>query len=65
MKSYKKQRGFTLLEYCAGAAILAGIVWLALGRFGMSVSGLIDGLSNWMDSRTTEINEGAITPPGQ
>ncbi|WKZ57556.1 MAG: hypothetical protein QY326_02500 [Bdellovibrionota bacterium] len=64
MKHYKrKQGGYTLLEYCAGAAILAGIVWLALGRFGGSVSNLIDGLVGWMDARTTEIEEGTQTPP--
>ena len=30
----KAQKGYTLLEYCAGAAIIAGILWTGLNSLG-------------------------------
>ena len=51
----KKDRGYTLLEYCAGAAIITGILWGALGFLGSSLDGLLRGLGDWAQARTTEV----------
>ncbi|MEZ4753892.1 MAG: hypothetical protein R3A13_06220 [Bdellovibrionota bacterium] len=52
----RNQKGYTLLEYCAGAAIIAGVIWAALSTFGNSVGGMFDALSNWTDARTSDVS---------
>ncbi len=52
-------KGFALLEYCAGAAIIAGVIWVALANFGESLSGLLGKLSSWAQVRSTEIQTAA------
>lgn len=51
----KRQGGYALLEYCAGAAIIAGVVWGSLGYLGASLDGLLRGIGDWARARTTEI----------
>jgi len=46
-----KERGYTLLEYCAGAAIIAGILWTALSNLGTDLSGLLNAVGTWSNSR--------------
>jgi Flp pilus assembly pilin Flp len=53
----KRQRGYTLLEYCAGAAIIAGILWTALSALGGNLSGLLEAVGRWAVARTTEISQ--------
>lgn len=50
-----KQKGYTLLEYCAGAAIIAGVVWVALETLGGNLSGLLEGIGQWAVRRTGDI----------
>ena len=54
-RSAKRQRGYTLLEYCAGAAIIAGILWTALSVLGGNLSGLLQAVGQWAVARTGEI----------
>lgn len=51
----KRERGYTLLEYCAGAAIIAGILWTALDNLGADLSGLLDAVGVWSTTRTSGI----------
>lgn len=53
----KKQAGYTLLEYCAGAAVMAGIVWIAVGQLGGSMRNYLGQLSEWLNNRAAEIND--------
>ena len=55
----KNERGYTLLEYCAGAAIIAGVLWGALTYLGSNLDGLIRGVGDWASARTSEINTGS------
>ena len=48
----KRERGYTLLEYCAGAAIIAGILWTALNALGGDLSALLGSVGQWAQSRT-------------
>lgn len=48
-------RGYTLLEYCAGAAIMAGVVWGAMQVLGNGLSGFLQGLSAWATNRAADI----------
>ena len=57
----KKQKGFTILEYCAGAAIILGVVWGAMQGLGTSTSNLIGAIGSWADSRATSIRSGDTT----
>jgi len=58
MKLYKKkmQRGYTLLEYCAGAALIAGIIWVALNAMGQNISALLNAIGQWAATRTGGIS---------
>lgn len=53
----KKQRGYTLLEYCAGAAIIAGILWTALNALGGNLGALLDAVGAWATRRTGQISQ--------
>ena len=50
-----REKGYALLEYCAGAAIIAGVLWGALSFLGTSLDGLLRGVGAWAQQRTTEI----------
>lgn len=47
----RRQQGYTLLEYCAGAAIIAGVLWTALSGLGSNVSSLLGAVGGWANSR--------------
>lgn len=51
-----QEQGFTLLEYCAGAAVIAGVVWVAMDQLGGSLAGLIENLAAWAASRGSDIS---------
>ncbi len=51
----KKERGYTLLEYCAGAAVIAGGVWLAMNTLGTNLGNFLTELGNWTAERTGQI----------
>jgi hypothetical protein len=52
--SNRRQRGYTLLEYCAGAAIIAGVLWTALGKMGSNVGSLIESVGTWAVARQSQ-----------
>jgi Flp pilus assembly pilin Flp len=52
----KRERGYTLLEYCAGAAIIAGILFTALQNLGGSLATLLDAVGNWSNSRAGDLS---------
>jgi len=49
------EAGYTLLEYCAGAAVIAGIIWVALKGLGGNLEDLLTELGNWAVKRTDDI----------
>ena len=59
MKNNKKQNGFTLLEYTAGAAVIIGVVWLAVNTMGNSLKDVFLAISTWANGRVTQINNGS------
>lgn len=50
----RKERGYTLLEYCAGAAVLAGVVYGGLQFFGSSLAEFFNGLGRWVSSQSVD-----------
>lgn len=54
-RKQNQQQGFTLLEYCAGAALIAGIIWVALNAMGQNISALLNAIGQWAASRAGEI----------
>lgn len=50
-----EEAGYTLLEYCAGAAVIAGIVFGALNTLGLNFRGLLENLGDWADDRAADI----------
>jgi Flp pilus assembly pilin Flp len=55
--SREKEKGYTLLEYCAGAAVIAGILWTALNALGGNLSGLLNAVGTWAERRTDSISQ--------
>ena len=49
------ERGFSLLEYCAGAAVIMVTVWAALNAMGTNISNLLGAIGEWATKRQTEI----------
>ena len=49
------EKGFTLLEYCAGAAVIAGVIWVAMSTLGNNLGDLLTALGEWATQRVTEI----------
>ncbi len=49
------ESGLSMLEYAAGAAVLIGIVYLSMNIFGQSLGGFIDGLSDWLNDKTNDV----------
>lgn len=50
------EAGFTLLEYCAGAAVILVIIWAALSALGGNMTGLLESIGSWADRRAGEID---------
>jgi len=46
-KVSRKDSGLTLLEYCAGAAVLAGAVFAAFTLLGGSLNTSMQNIGNW------------------
>jgi Flp pilus assembly pilin Flp len=60
MKQHNKKRksaGYTLLEYCAGAAIIAGVIWTALNTLGGDMRDLLNAIGSWAKGRTASVNQ--------
>jgi type II secretory pathway pseudopilin PulG len=55
MRNRKNQKGYTLLEYCAGAAIIGGVLWTALNGLSGNIAGLLGSVGGWADARSGEI----------
>jgi hypothetical protein len=55
MSKKNMQRGYTLLEYCAGAALIAGIIWVALNAMGGNISGLLNAIGQWAANRSAGV----------
>jgi len=51
----RNEQGFSLLEYVAGATVIAVIVFSALTVFGDSITFLFEELGNWVTDRADEI----------
>ena len=56
-KSVKRQRGYTLLEYCAGAAIIGTIVYTALNTLGTDLDAFLRELGAWAGRRAGELKQ--------
>lgn len=54
----RRQAGFTLLEYAAGAAVLLGVVWAGMNAMGTGVNNLLSSVGSWADSQAGQIGGG-------
>lgn len=49
------EKGFTLLEYCAGAAVLVTLVYGAFNALGGNLQGFFQALGEWVANRQGDI----------
>ena len=61
-RSGRRQRGYTLLEYCAGAAVVATVLWGALQSMGNNFQSLTAAIGSWAKVRAGDIT---ATTPGK
>lgn len=54
----KGEEGFTLLEYVAGATVIAGVVWMAVSAMGGNLGAFFDRLGQWATERSESIDVG-------
>ncbi len=59
-KKSRREQGYTLLEYCAGAAIIIGVVWGALNTLGGNMAALIGNIATWASDRGQDIKDGNV-----
>lgn len=52
----RNESGFALLEYAAGAAVVVGVMYVALNALGTSTSTYLGAVGNWLERRTTAVN---------
>ena len=53
------RRGYTLLEYSAGAAILMGILYTGLNSMGTGIKDLLNGVGVWATAQKDNLNNGS------
>jgi len=51
------ERGYALLEYCAGAAVIIAIVWVALQAMGTNMSELLTAIGEWAQDRAQDVRD--------
>ena len=54
-KKIKREQGLSMLEYAAGAAVLAGVVYGAMAYFGNGLEGFFQALGDWATSRASDV----------
>ena len=56
-KSSKTSReaGFTLLEYCAGAAVVIAVIWVGFRAMGDDIGDYLKGIGEWAKARKSQI----------
>ena len=52
-KTKQKQRGYTLLEYAAGATVLLALLYAGLNTMGSGIRDLLGGIGTWASAQTT------------
>ncbi len=51
------KKGYALLEYSAGAAIVATVLWLAMGNLGNGVAGMLNSIGTWAQGQAVIIDD--------
>jgi hypothetical protein len=52
-----RQRGYTLLEYAAGAAILMGILYVGMQSLGGGIQSLLQEIGTWASERSNDLKK--------
>ena len=54
-KNTNKERGFTLLEYCAGAAMVMVVLFTAIGKVGTGADALLTNIGTRLTAEAAKI----------
>ena len=52
----KSERGFTILEYCAGAVVVMVVLWTAFDALGGNIKEFMEGVGGWLSKKGKEIS---------
>ena len=53
--SLRRQKGYTLLEYAAGAAVLMGLLYIGVQALGGGVQDLLEAVGAWARARSGDL----------
>jgi Flp pilus assembly pilin Flp len=53
IRTKRKESGYTLLEYCAGAAVIIGVLAVALNTLGVHLSSFLGAIGSWADNKAS------------
>lgn len=56
VNSKAKNKGYALLEYSAGAAVVATVLWAAMGSMGNGISSMLNNIGSWAQSQAADID---------
>ena len=59
------EQGFALLEYSAGAAVVATILWFGMTNMGNGVRGMLDQIGTWAGQQSAQIGQDLGTGSAQ
>lgn len=55
-KRTNRQKGYALLEYSAGAAIVATLLWASMSSLGTGVGNMLESIGTWAQGQATVID---------
>jgi hypothetical protein len=55
LQKNKKQKGYTLLEYAAGAALLVSLLYVGVNLMGTGIQGLLSSIGAWAGQQSTKL----------
>jgi len=59
----RDERGFTLLEYCAGAAVIVVVLYTGMNTMGEGIRDFMNGIGTWAKARGAQVSSTNATNP--
>jgi hypothetical protein len=61
-KHHRNQRGYTLLEYAAGATVLLALLYAGLNTMGTGIKDLMGGIGTWAAAQSASLPNNPSNP---
>lgn len=61
-KHHRNQKGYTLLEYAAGATVLLALLYAGLNTMGTGIKDLMGGIGTWAAAQSASLPNNPSNP---